>query len=139
MTLTAGETFSFYTRTESNPVPGDTLQVRVSTNGASNNVGSTTTSVGDFSILLTTVGTPASYPDVWTQVSAALTGFSGSVNGRIAFRYVCTDTLANCDYVGIDTVALDGTAAVPEPGMPLTLGIGATALAIVMRRRQKRA
>ena len=52
LTLNNGDILSFYTRTETGPVPGDNLEVRLSTNGASTNVGATTSSVGDFTTLL---------------------------------------------------------------------------------------
>src|SRR2546428_3306592 len=43
---------SFYTRTVDMPSFPDRLQVRMSTNGASSNVGTTATDVGDFTTLL---------------------------------------------------------------------------------------
>ena len=43
---------SFYTRTVDAPTFPDRLQVRMSTNGASSNVGTTATDVGDFTALL---------------------------------------------------------------------------------------
>ena len=33
--------------------------------------------------------------------------------GRIAFRYFITDTSANGNYIGIDTLTLTGTATTP--------------------------
>src|SRR5579884_1631060 len=46
--LENGATLTFYTRTVDNPIRADRLQVRMSTQGASTNVGTSSTSVGDF-------------------------------------------------------------------------------------------
>ncbi|HYP21844.1 MAG TPA: choice-of-anchor J domain-containing protein, partial [Chloroflexia bacterium] len=52
VSLQNGDMFVFWTRTsEDNPLP-DRLEVRLSTAGASTNVGNTSTSVGDFTVLL---------------------------------------------------------------------------------------
>ena len=50
--LLNGRTMTFYTRTVDVPAFPDRLQVRMSTNGASSNVGTTATDVGDFTALL---------------------------------------------------------------------------------------
>jgi PEP-CTERM motif len=126
MLLTNGDTLTFYTRTETGAVPGDNLQVLMSTNGASTNVGATTTSVGDFTTSLATVG--AGYPENWTQVTATLAGLAGPTSVRLAFRYVVTDTSVNGDYIGIDTVVVN--SSVPEPGTLLMLGAGVAFLAL---------
>ena len=55
----------------------DRLQVRMSTNGASTNVGSTATGVGDFTTLLLDINpnyTTNCYPNVWTQFTVTLSG-----------------------------------------------------------------
>ena len=55
----------------------DRLQVRISTNGASTNVGSTATGVGDFTTLLLDINlnyTTNGYPNVWTQFTVTLSG-----------------------------------------------------------------
>ena len=60
---------TFWTRTTTaNPFP-DRLQVRMSTAGASSNVGTTATDVGDFTTLLLDINptyTVGGYPEVWT-------------------------------------------------------------------------
>ncbi|MGC4050128.1 MAG: choice-of-anchor J domain-containing protein [Paludibaculum sp.] len=66
---------TFYTRTENPAVYADSIEVRISTNGASTDVGATDTSVGDFSTLILSVNPlldPAGYPTSWTKVSATL-------------------------------------------------------------------
>ena len=52
MTLQNGVVLTFWTRTVDAPTFPDRLQVRMSTNGASTNVGTTATDVGDFTTLL---------------------------------------------------------------------------------------
>lgn len=126
LTLNNGDILSFYTRTETGPFPGDNLEVRLSTNGASTNVGATTSSLGDFTTLLTSINSP--YPEAWTQYSVVVSGLGGPTAGRIGFRYVVTDTSANGDYIGIDTVGVN--VNVPEPGTLLMLGSGIALLAI---------
>ena len=53
--LSDGTVLTFYTRTETSAPAADRLEVRLSTNGSSTNVGATDASVGDFSTLLLTV------------------------------------------------------------------------------------
>ena len=115
---------SFYTRS-AGTFP-DRLEVRLSTNGASTNVGSTSSSVGDFTTLLLSVN-PAlidsGYPTAWTQFTTTL-GPMSPTTGRLAFRYFVTDTTTNGDYIGIDTVSVE---SVPEPVTLVTLGAGLAA------------
>jgi hypothetical protein len=89
-------------------------------------VGATTSSLGDFTTLLTSINSP--YPEAWTQYSVVVSGLGGPTAGRIGFRYVVTDTSANGDYIGIDTVGVN--VNVPEPGTLLMLGSGIALLAI---------
>ena len=84
----AGDQVSFYTRSKGS-FP-DRLQLRLSTNGTSFNVGSTTTSTGDFSTLLLDINPTykasnnGGFPATWTQYTLSLPT-AGS--GRLAFRY----------------------------------------------------
>lgn len=113
-TLRNGDTLSFYTR---KPTVGsgmtdypDRLEVRLSTNGASTNVGGTATGVGDFSTLLLSINPSLIanvYPQVWTQYTVTLSGLPAPTSGRMAFRYFVTNggqTGAASDYIGIDNV-----------------------------------
>jgi subtilisin-like proprotein convertase family protein len=109
-TLKNGDRFSFYTRTASGAFP-DRLQVRMSTNGASVNAGTSNTSVGDFSTMLLDINptyTNTGYPTAWTQYTVTLSGLPiAGVSGRIAFRYFVENGGpggANSDYIGIDDV-----------------------------------
>jgi len=119
ISLASNLALTFFTRTEPFAFPGDTLEVRLSTNGASTDVGATDSSVGDFTTLLLTIGTGTDYPTDWTGYTININGLGLGAEGRIAFRYVVTDTSANGDYIGLDTVNVVTT---PEPAtLPLLL------------------
>ncbi|MFZ1528677.1 MAG: choice-of-anchor J domain-containing protein [Ferruginibacter sp.] len=105
-----GNVLTFYTRvpTGGNAFP-DRLQVRMSTAGASTNVGATNTSVGDFTVVLQdinpTYGT--SYPETWTQFTITISGVAAPTTGRFAFRHFVEDggpVGNNSNYVGLDDV-----------------------------------
>ena len=139
LTLTNGDTFSFFTRTTT---PGatvfpDRLQLRMSTAGASTNTGGTATSTGDFSTLLLEINpnlTPTGYPSTFTQFTATISGLSGPTSGRIAFRYFVTGSGPsglNGDFIGIDSVTYTN---VPEP-TALAAVVGGMGLMLVRRRR----
>ena len=125
VTLKNGDIFTFYTRTVTGSTFPDRLQVRMSTNGASVNVGATATSVGDYTTLLLDIDPTYSgtYPQVWTQYTIVLSGLAGPTSGRLAFRYFVEDggpAGNNSDYMGIDDVVYTTFAAVcsgnPTPG-----------------------
>lgn len=103
-----GDQVSFYTR-QATADFADRLEVRMSTNGTSTDVGTTPTSVGDFTDLLLEVNptlTLAGYPTTWTQYTITISGLTGPTSGRIAFRYFVTDggpAGINSDYIGIDS------------------------------------
>lgn len=111
VTLQNGGEFSFWTRRVAFPPAfPDRLQVRMSANGTSQNVGSTATSVGDFTTLLFDISptyTLEDYPIVWTQFTVTLSGLDGPTTGRFAFRYFVENggpNGGNGNYIGIDTV-----------------------------------
>lgn len=88
----------------------DRLQVRMSLNGTSTNVGSNPTTVGDFSTLLLD-NNPNQYNNVftdnWTLYTITISDLPAPTSGRIAFRYYVTSggpegTVS--DYMGIDNV-----------------------------------
>ena len=113
-TLRNGDVFTFYTRKPTinagqTDYP-DRLEVRMSTNGASTNVGAGATAVGDFTTLLLSINPTLVaniYPQVWTQYTITVSGLPAPTSGRIAFRYFVTGAGAlgtNSDYIGIDNV-----------------------------------
>ena len=132
-----GDTLSFWTRTAASEFP-DRLEVRMSTNGSSSDVGSTAASVGDFTTLLLSINPTLSadgYPQDWKQFSVSVSGLGGAATGRYAFRYFVSDTSLNADYIGIDTVSVETVPEpVPEPSTLLLLASGGVAL--LRRRRQ---
>ncbi|GAB2834786.1 hypothetical protein GCM10027043_41230 [Ferruginibacter profundus] len=108
VTFKNGDKFSFYTRTTTGTFP-DRLQLRQSLNGASVNVGTSETSVGDFTTLLLDINpnlTGTGYPTAWTQYTVTMSGLpAAGVSGRLAFRYFVTGggpAGANSDFIGID-------------------------------------
>ncbi len=107
-TLTNGDTFQFWTRTVSTPVFPDRLQVRLSSAGNSTNVGTTSTSVGDFSVVLLDINptyTTGGYPSTWTQFTAVVSGLPAPTLGRFALRYFVEDGGAlgsHSTYIGVD-------------------------------------
>jgi hypothetical protein len=111
VTLHNGDTFSYWTRTATGVHP-DRLEVRLSQNGNSTNVGLSETTVGDFTTVLDTVNPnqltgAANYPTTWTLHTITLSGISGTPSGRFAFRYFVTTAglgAANGEYIGIDDV-----------------------------------
>ena len=116
-TMNNGDTYSFYTRTPNNNFP-DRLQVRLSTSGASTDVGTTATSVGVFTTLLldidpTYLGT---YPTTWTQFTVTVSGLAGPTSGRLAFRYFVENGGPdgdNSNIIGIDTFKYTPNAVQP--------------------------
>ncbi|MFN0131674.1 MAG: choice-of-anchor J domain-containing protein [Phycisphaerales bacterium] len=132
LTLRNGERFTFSTRTVEESGFADRLQVRLSTAGASTNVGGIDgISVGDFSTLLADINPTyqlgGAYPEVWTEYSITLAGLpTMGVQGRIAFRYFVEGggTFGvHGNYIGIDTLSLapadcaancDGSTATPR-------------------------
>jgi hypothetical protein len=122
----------FWTRTVADSPYPDRLQVRLSLNGASTNVGATATSVGDFTRLLLDLNPSyvmRGYPEVWTYYNLVLTGLGTPTSGRLAFRYFVENggpagTASN--YIGIDTVQFT-----PAPALSLekTVGLNPTSCA----------
>jgi len=108
--LKNGDQIKFWTRkpTVTTDFP-DRLEVRLSTAGASTNVGATATSVGDFTTVLLSVNptlTTGVYPQVWTQFTVTISGLGAATTGRVGFRYFVTNgglNGANSDFIGIDT------------------------------------
>lgn len=116
LNLYPGVQVTFYTRTFTSP-HADHLEVRMSTNGNSTNVGTLATDVGDFTTVLLDIN-PAlaggGFPTAWTQETVTLTAGQVPVptTGRLAFRYFVTGAGAgngpgaNGNYVGIDTLTV---------------------------------
>jgi len=131
-----GYVLNFYTSSVGDPP--DRLEIRLSTNGGSGNVGNTDVSVGDFTVLLLSINStlaPGGYPVTWTQYSITLSGLSGPTSGRFGFRYFVTDGGiggANSNSIGVDLVQLSN--AVPEPPAIWLCAGGLAAMAVFRGR-----
>jgi hypothetical protein len=114
-------TLTFYTRTIVDSAYPDRLQIRMSTNGASTNVGTTALDVGDFTNLLLDINptyTIGGYPEAWTQFTVIISGVPVGTTGRLAFRYFVEDAGpqgVNSNYIGIDRAVYTGPCAPPRP------------------------
>ncbi len=122
--LRNGATMTFYTRTVDVPQFPDRLQVRMSTNGPSTDVGTTANDVGDFTTLLLDINpgqTEAGYPNVWTQFTVTVGGLGSLTPGRLAFRYFVVNggpDSGNADYIGVDSVSFSCAVPTPTPTPP---------------------
>jgi len=108
VSLQNGSSMTFYTRTVESSGRPDRLQVRMSTNGASTNVGMTAFDVGDFTNFLLDINPTyaiGGYPEVWTQFTINISGVPPGTTGRLAFRYFVENggpEGVNSNYIGID-------------------------------------
>ena len=151
----AGDTVSFWTRTAgansaSPNTPSqypDRLEVRLSTNGSSTNVGSLANSVGDFvtplgdinpsyaQTTLTSTGSDG-YPITWTQYTYNIP--VSNFQGRIGFRYFIQDTSIRGNLVGLDSFNTTANL-VPEPSSFVLMGLGLAGLAYRRHKARKSA
>jgi hypothetical protein len=118
ITLNNGDEITFWTRSSNQDIWPDRLQVRLSLEGSSTDIGATATSVGDFTTLLLSINENLqtnTYPVVWTEYALTLSGLGPNVEGRIAFRYFVTDggTGPNSNYIGIDSFSYEPTDTPP--------------------------
>lgn len=106
----------------------DTVEVYLSTSGSSTDVGTTTASTGVFSLLQAF----SSAADTgWVNETINIGAFASGTTGRVAFRYVVSDTNLAGNYIGIDSVNL-GTVPEPTPAALVALALAGLAL----RRRR---
>jgi hypothetical protein len=108
-TFKNGDVITFYSRKASPDSYADRLEVRLSTNGASSNVGSGA-AVGDFTSLLLSINPTlilGVYPTTWTMYTITISGLPAPTSGRIGFRYFVTgggSLGANSDFIGLDNI-----------------------------------
>ncbi len=119
-TFSNGDVISFYSRVSINPTTyPDRLEVRLSTAGSGMNVGTSSSSVGDFTTVLLTINpslTTTGYPATWTLYSATISGLAAPTTGRVAFRYFVTNgglAGANSDFIGVDSYTYTSNASAP--------------------------
>src|SRR5271166_3457056 len=115
LTLEAGATLSFYTVAAKGTTFANDLQVYLSTNGSSTNVGTDaqTPTGGDFTLLpggdlnptLSPTGYPLTQPDGWTLKTFTLTSseIGTATTGRIGLRYYIANTATQGSEIGVDT------------------------------------
>ncbi|WP_137939094.1 choice-of-anchor J domain-containing protein [Chitinivorax sp. B] len=136
LSLRGGETLSFLTRTEAGSLNADRLEIRLSKNGNTSQVGNATDSLGDFSLLLSSVNpnlVPDGFPTDWQMFSVVIPDLKGLTDARLGFRYWVTDTGingSNGNYIGLDNVSV-----VPTPSSLACLGLGLFGLMASVRRR----
>lgn len=122
-TFRNGDTISFWTRTSTGVHP-DRLELRLSKNGTSTNIGTGSTSFGDFSTTLATINPnqlagDTNYPTTWTLNTITVSGVSTPTSGRFAFRYFVTGAgggAARGEYIGLDDVTYTPTDLKPITG-----------------------
>lgn len=132
LTLHNGDVLSFVVRVAGSGFL-DTLETRLSLSGASSDVGATTSSFGDFAILLGSYS--STNDDGWVTQNYTISGLASDTLGRLAFRYVVGDTSVDGNYIGVDTVQVNAAAQrLPEPD---TLALSALALAGLWRIRRR--
>ena len=104
-----GDKIIFYTKTRGSYV--DRMQIRANLKNGSTFVGPGPDDAGDFTTQLLDINsgmTLAGYPRNWTKYTLTLSGISGTVNGRFAFRYYVPNSGPQGNYgdmVGVDSVA----------------------------------
>ncbi|MER3464224.1 MAG: hypothetical protein C4329_07205 [Chitinophagaceae bacterium] len=119
LSMSNGDTISFYTRAVDDtnyPVyVKDRMQVRGNFTDGTANVGTSSTSVGSFTVVLLDINPtyvrndPSGYPRGWTKKTIIVSGIPGTgsiTNGRFAFRYMGTNCgvdggSANANYAGV--------------------------------------
>ncbi len=89
----------------------DRLQVRANLSAPSTNTGNSWTSTGDFSTLWLDINAALAdggYPQSWTKYTITLSGITGTIRSRFAFRYFVANggpDGANAGMVGIDALS----------------------------------
>ena len=109
ISMTPGDSVIFYTISYQNSAYPDRLEVRLNRNNTTD-VGSSTTSVGDFDTVLFTINPnlitgSGGYPMIWKRFACIINGIVPSTPCRIGLRYYVTDggqTGSNSSTIGID-------------------------------------
>jgi len=121
VTIYNGAVLEFATRTAAGTPSADRLQIRLSSTGGTTfatglptDLGSFTSLIFDINPLLVTTpptsvnnGVVNGYPQAWTVYQVPVTGVTGTVTGRFAFRYFVTNggpNGNNSNFIGLDAV-----------------------------------
>ncbi len=92
-----GDLIYFYTRTYDPALGADRLQVRINPVNSSTDVGTDSSSVGNFTEVLLDINPDYqldgddAYPAEWTRYTAVVTGLPSARKSRVAFRYYVTN------------------------------------------------
>ena len=119
-TYNNGDVITFYSRTVTNPLFPDRMEVRFSSDGNNLDCGTTPTDVGTFTTLLLTINpmlTTTGYPQVWTQYTITISGLPAPTNGRVALRYFVINggpAGTNSEAIGIDSYTYTSVASPPS-------------------------
>jgi hypothetical protein len=120
ISMNNGDIVEFYTRTATGSTFPDRLQVRLSDMGASSISPINDSDVGSYTNLLLEINPTLAvggFPEDWTLQSINVSGFTGTTNARIAFRYYVTDggpSGTNSSYIGIDEVNVASTLSIND-------------------------
>jgi len=116
VTIKNGDIISFYTMSGGDGTYPDRMELRLSTAATTvlpTGTGATgATNVGSFTTLALTINsslTATGYPLSYTKYDYTVTGLTGEVSSRIAFRYFVTSggtTGVNSDNIGVDTFSI---------------------------------
>lgn len=107
--MTNGDSIIFYSRSYQGTTYADRMEVRLNRSNTID-VGSTTTSVGDFDTVMLVINPTlttgsGNYPMIWTRFGIEINGVSPSTPCRVGLRYFVTDggqTGANSSTIGVD-------------------------------------
>jgi len=119
LTLKNGDIISFYTRTSEGSTFPDRLEVRLDPDGTGTDP--TSSDNGSYTELLLEINPnleAGGYPNLdWEQQTITVSGLSGEVTTRFAFRYWVTDggpTGNNSNFIGIDRLIVDSVLSTDE-------------------------
>ncbi|MCE3226274.1 MAG: Ig family protein [Bacteroidetes bacterium] len=150
LTIHNGAVLTFATRKiTANPQFPDRMQVRMSTAGSTSAIPTGSASVGTFTNLLLDInplfsnstasavanGSVNGYPQTWTIYTLTISGVTGTVTGRYAFRHFMNDggpAGNNGDYIGLDAVTYSASCNLPMvsvAGQTICSGVTATLVA----------
>jgi hypothetical protein len=141
-----GGTVTFYARTFGGNSRPELIEVRQSSAGASSNVGTLATDLGDFTTLTGAAGgltsneiapAPNAIPSsTWRLYTFNVAATGGT--GRLAFRYFATDGGVNGTQAQYATIDTFNYTAVPEPVTSSMAGFAALGLASYFKGKRKR-
>ncbi|MEO6228610.1 MAG: choice-of-anchor J domain-containing protein [Ferruginibacter sp.] len=102
-----GDEVQFYARSLGQPVTVDRLQLLLNETSDSHEVGYTPVSVGEFTKILFDINSnlvPGAFPSVWTKYNMQISGLTGTMKTRLAFRYVVDGLKASG--IGVDAFTI---------------------------------